>query len=103
MVPCIKNNFYTVVLIFRKPDKYLPKLTVEGVFFKYVSERKLPWGYVYIMSLKKTFFEKRNEIIKEVEKLSERKLIFGTRFFNNLSPQRSEYIKPEIYKEVKYP
>lgn len=59
----IKNNFYSIVLIFRKGDKYLPKLMVEGVVFKYVGERRLPWGYVYVMCLKKNFFDKREAII----------------------------------------
>ena len=81
----------------------MPKLNVEGIFFKYVFEKRLSWGYIYILCLKKDFFEKRDLITKEIEKLAEKNIIFGVRYFNNLSPQRSEYIKPEIYKEVRYP
>lgn len=35
-VPFIKNNFYAIVLIFKQGEKSLPKLSVEGIFFKYV-------------------------------------------------------------------
>lgn len=36
LVPFIKNNFYAIVLIFKQGEKSLPKLLVEGIFFKYV-------------------------------------------------------------------
>lgn len=55
------------------------------------------------MCLKKDFFSKRDEIVEEIGKLAERNLIFGVRYFDNISPDRANYIKPEIYKEVPYP
>jgi hypothetical protein len=30
-------------------------------------------------------------------------VIFGVRYFDNIAPERADYIKPEIYKEVPYP
>jgi hypothetical protein len=35
--------------------------------------------------------------------LTEKNRIFGVRYFNHISPNRANYIKPEIYKEVFYP
>ena len=103
MLPFVRDNFYSIVLIFKKGEKYLPKLFVEGVFFRYVFEKNFAWAYVYIMSLKKEFFAKRDEIVGEIGKLTEKNLIFGVRYFDNISPDRANYIKPEIYKEVPYP
>ena len=103
MGPFIKSTFYSVVFIFKQGEKYLPKLSVEGIFFKYVFEKRFSWAYVYILSLKKEFFDKRDDIIREIEKLNEKNAIFGVRYFDNLSPERSEYMKPEHCKEVRYP
>ena len=30
-------------------------------------------------------------------------MIFGVRYFDNIAPERADYIKPEIYKEVPFP
>lgn len=55
------------------------------------------------MSLKKDFFTKRDQIVKEIEKLTERNVIFGVRYFDHISPDRADYIKPDNCKEVPYP
>ena len=64
MAPFVKSNFYSIALIFKKGEQYLPKLNVNGIYFRYVFEKNLSWAYLYIMSLKKEFFAKRDEIVK---------------------------------------
>ncbi len=66
LTPFIKNTFYSIVFIFKKGEKYLPKLAVDGIQFRYVFEKRQSWAYLYILCLKKEFFEKREEIIKAI-------------------------------------
>jgi hypothetical protein len=101
--PYIKNNFYANVLIFRQGEKFLPKLNVEGITFKYVFERKYSWAYLFILSTKSDFFAKRDKIIEQVEEFSAKNFIYGVRYFNNISPQRPESTKTENYREIKFP
>ena len=56
----VRDNFYSIILILKKGEKYLPKLSVDGVVFKFVFEKKFSWAYVYIMCLKKEFYAKRD-------------------------------------------
>jgi len=51
----------------------------------------------------KEFFAKRKEIIKEIEKPTEKNVIFDVRYFDNIAPSRSEYIRVEIFKELNFP
>ena len=60
IMPFVKDNFYSIALIFKKGEKYLPKLSLDGVFFKFVFEKKFSWAYVYIMCLKQDFYAKRD-------------------------------------------
>lgn len=101
--PYIKNNFYANVLIFRQGEKFLPKLNVEGITFKYVFERKYSWAYLFILSPKSDFFAKRDKIIEQIEEFSAKNFIYGVRYFNNISPQRPESTKTENYREIKFP
>jgi hypothetical protein len=64
MTSYVRSSFYSIVFIFKKGEKFLPKLNVEGIFFRYVFEKKFSWAYVYVMSLKKDFFGKREQIIE---------------------------------------
>ena len=94
MTSFVRSSFYSIVFIFKKGEKFLPKLNVEGICFRYVFEKKFSWAYVYIMSLKKDFFGKREQIIQELEKLTEKNVIFGVRYFDSIAPERADYIKP---------
>lgn len=82
------RRYCVLAFCFPASEKYLLKPKVEGVAFKFITERAVSKSYMYVMALRQDFAVKHQEIAAEVGKLG---TVLGVRFFYNVAPRLRDF------------